>query len=403
MLGDAYFPLPALRGLRSPPAGGTIPSMKITAAISGGTDSLFALLSLREQGHEVTALHARFLPPAGKDDPVPAMAALCEKLGVPFVVADLTQDFRAGVMEPFAEAHALARTPNPCALCNRAMKFGRLFDIAMEHGDAYATGHYAALAEHPVYGPTLRAGADDAKDQSYFLALVPMERLRRCLFPLADWKKPAIRAWLSDRGMEPPLPSESQEICFIPHDDHYAWLEQRRAEGLPLPGPGPVILAGAEPLPEKKPRRGKGRRERSAEPSLPPCSVPGRLIAEHRGLWQYTEGQRRGLGIPWSEPIYVLRRELASNTLIVGPKHLLPADSCSASGLNLMVPHGLWPEKLFVRVRYHQRPMPAEVRIDEAAGRMDIRFAEPQQPPAPGQTAAVYDEQGFVLAGGVLD
>ena len=379
--------------------------MDITVAISGGTDSLFALLSLREAGHRVTALHARFLPAPESGDPVPAMEALCSSLGVPLVVADLTADFRSAVMEPFALAHTQARTPNPCALCNRAMKFGRLLDIAMEHGEAFATGHYAALAEHPVYGPALKAGADDGKDQSYFLALVPLERLRRCFFPLAEWKKDDIRAWLRDHGFEPPIPAESQEICFIPDDDHYAWLEQRRAEGLPLPGPGPVILAGADPLPEKpkKGRRGKNGRKDEG-PALPPCSVRGRLIAEHRGLWQYTEGQRRGLRIPWSEPIYVLRRELASNTLIVGQKHLLPVESCTARELNLMVPPSLWPAELFVRVRYHQSPVPAEVAISEDAGgaRMAIRFRSPQQPPAPGQTAAVYDAEGFVLAGGIL-
>ena len=382
--------------------------MNITVAVSGGTDSLFALLALREAGHSVTALHARFLPPAPEADPehaapVPALRQLCDRLGVPLVVADLTAEFRAAVMEPFAQEHTLARTPNPCAQCNRAMKFGRLLDIALEHGEAFATGHYAALDEHPHYGPTLRAAADGTKDQSYFLALVPVERLRRCFFPLASWKKDDIRAWLRAHGEEPPIPAESQEICFIPGDDHYAWLEARRTEGLPLPGPGPVVLAGAEPLPEKPKKAKRGSKGKNSAPALPPCSVPGRIIAEHRGLWQYTEGQRRGLRIPWSEPVYVLRRELASNTLIVGPKHLLPADSCTASALNLMVPPDLWPSELFVRVRYHQLPVPASIDLDEAEGRMHIRFHSPQQPPAPGQVAAVYDREGFVLAGGVLD
>ncbi|MBQ8172468.1 MAG: tRNA-specific 2-thiouridylase [Mailhella sp.] len=390
--------------------------MDITVAISGGTDSLFALLALHEQGHRVTALHARFLPapeggpsasasPSAPESPIPAMQKLCAELGVPLVIADLTQEFSTAVMRPVAEAHALARTPNPCAMCNRAMKFGRLLDIALEHGERFSTGHYAALADHPAYGPTLRAGADGTKDQSYFLALVPIDRLRLCLFPLAEWKKADIRAWLAARGYEPPIPAESQEICFIPGDDHYAWLEARRAEGLALPGPGPVILAGAEPLPEKKSAQKKKAQSGKAPetPALPPCPVSGRVIAEHRGLWQYTEGQRRGLRIPWSEPVYVLGRHLPSNTLIVGPRHLLPVEGCSASELNIMVPVLLWPAQLFVRVRYHQEPVPADVTVDEAANRMVIRFHSPQQPPAPGQIAAVYDAQGFVLAGGVLD
>ena len=168
----------------------------------------------------------------------------------------------------------------------------------------------------------------------------------------------------------------------MPGDDHYAWLEARLAEGLPLPGPGPVELAGSE-----------GQGKHGAR----------RVIAQHRGLWQYTEGQRRGLRIPWSEPIYVLKRDVERNTLIVGPKHHLPVETCSARNVNLMVPSALWPEQLFVRVRYHQSPVPATVILDVQNDRMEIRFRTPQQPPAPGQIAAVYDSEGFVLAGAVLD
>lgn len=346
--------------------------MNITVAISGGTDSLFAMLYLKEQGHRVTAMHARFLPEQPEKDPVPALKKLCRNIDVPLHVVHLEEAFRRFVMEPFALAHAHARTPNPCAMCNRAMKFGLLFDNAAAYGETFATGHYASIEEHPVYGRSLRVGKDSAKDQSYFLALVPIERLRQCMFPLALWRKPDIRAWLAEHGHTPPLPSESQEICFIPNDDHYAWLEERKKEGLNLPEPGPVILAGEH-----------------------------KVIARHRGLWQYTEGQRRGLRIPWKEPLYVLKRLREENTLVVGPKHILPVQACSAGELNLMAEPSLWPRELFVRVRYHQTPVPASVAI--ADGRMHITFATPQDPPAPGQIAAVYDKEGFVLAGGVLD
>ena len=346
--------------------------MNITVAISGGTDSLFALLHLREQGHKVTALHARFLPAPAENDAVPTMESLCRTLGIAFHVVDLSEAFRRHVMEPFALEHARARTPNPCALCNRAMKFGLLLDRAAAWGDMFATGHYAAMKSHPLYGSSLCAGSDGTKDQSYFLALVPAARLQRCLFPLAEWKKSDIRQWLARHGITPPVPAESQGMCFIPDDDHYAWLEQRRTEGLKLPGPGPVLLAGEN-----------------------------RIIARHRGLWQYTEGQRRGLGIPWKEPLYVLKRLRDTNTLVVGPKSLLPATACAAGELNIMVPPELWPDDLLVRVRYHQRPVPARVSIAE--GRMQLHFDTPQQPPAPGQIAVVYDRDGFVLAGGILE
>jgi tRNA-specific 2-thiouridylase len=346
--------------------------MKATVAVSGGTDSLFALLSLRDQGYNVTALHARFLPAPPDGSPVPALEDLCKTLGVPLVVAELSEKFQKQVMDPFAIDHTLARTPNPCALCNRYMKFGELLDVALRYGDVFATGHYACMMEHPIYGNILRTGHDSTKDQSYFLALVPIERLRLCTFPLAEKKKSDIRQWLTQHGYVPPLPSESQEICFIPNDDHYAWLEQRQQEGLSLPGPGPVILAGTN-----------------------------RIIATHRGLWQYTEGQRRGLRIAWSEPLYVLKRLKESNTLVVGPKDMLLSSDCTVRNLNIMVPVHLWPEKLFVRVRYHQFPVPSHITLSN--DRMNIHFSTPQQPPAPGQIAAVYDAEGCVLAGGILE
>lgn len=356
--------------------------MNIAVAVSGGTDSLYALLALREAGHAVSALHARFLP-RPEADAAPGLTALCARLNLPLRVLDLEDEFERLVIAPFADEHRRARTPNPCALCNRTMKFGRLLDEALAPSDgstgadALATGHYVALADHPVYGPCPRAGADGTKDQSYFLALTPVERLRRCVFPLAGARKADIRAWLAGRGETPPLPRESQEICFVPADDHRAFLGDRAArEGSPLPGPGPVLLDA-----EGDPRHGS-------------------TIAEHRGLWRYTEGQRKGLGIAWSESLFVLRRERGRNALIVGGRDKVNVTECSADALNLMVDPALWPPELRVRTRYRQVPAPAEVRVKD--GRLRIRFAAPQAVPAPGQVAAVYDRDGFVLAGGVL-
>lgn len=357
--------------------------MNIAVAISGGTDSLFALLALREQGHQVSALHARFLPaPAAGADPVPGLAALCDRLNIPLRVVDLTADFDRLVARPFFEEHCRARTPNPCAMCNRTMKFGKLLDEALcpsdggPAADALATGHYVALDDHPVYGRCLRAGADNGKDQSYFLALTPLARLRRCVFPLAGEHKAAIRVWLAEREEEPPLPRESQEICFVPGDNHRAWLVDRaaRADGS-LSGPGPVILDA-----------GMGEDEKT--------------IATHQGLWHYTEGQRKGLGIAWNEPLFVLRRDRARNALVVGPKARLGVDGCVADTVNVLVDPVLWPTGLRVRTRYRQAPTDADTRVE--GDRLVIRFTTPQLPPAPGQVAAVYDRDGFVLAGGVL-
>lgn len=352
--------------------------MKIAVAVSGGMDSLCALLTLREAGHEVVALHALFVDPPREGGALPGLRAICAKLGVALHVEDLRSAFQCEVIAPFVMEHIRARTPNPCAQCNRSMKFGALLDAALRPArmggsgaDAIATGHYAALKEHPVYGHTLRAGEDSSKDQSYFLALVPPERLRRCVFPLADKRKDDLRIWLEDQGCAAPVPGESREICFVPRDDHRAFL---RETGVNLPGSGPVLLRAADGS-EKE-------------------------IARHRGLWQYTEGQRKGLGIAWTEPLYVLARDRERNALIVCVKAGLDTWKCRAEQVNFMTLPELWPEKLFARVRYRQRPAPAGVEF--ADGGMRIFFETPQQPAAPGQVAVIYDEQGFVLAGGVI-
>ena len=256
---------------------------QLAVAVSGGVDSLCALLRLREQGHDVLALHGLFLPDAASSGlrPAPegprlltaaeALAAplppasrqaveglqtACGQLGIPLHVADMRAVFDREVVTPFVRAYARGRTPNPCALCNRAIKFGALLDAALSLGaDRIATGHYARLLDGPA-GPVLAAADDLAKDQSYFLSLVPLERLRRAVFPLARQDKAASIAQVKDAGLAVPVPQESQEICFIPagEDAYRAFLERRwQAEGLSLPGSGPAGRGGQRRPPRAAP------------------------------------------------------------------------------------------------------------------------------------------------------
>lgn len=209
----------------------------IAVALSGGTDSLLSLLLLQESGVEVMAVHARFAP---QDDPVlhERLRILCARQGVPWCLLDLRQEFEELVIQPFIQAYQHGHTPNPCALCNPAMKFGLLQDRVRALGaSTIATGHYCRL-EQTDQGPRLRRGLDPVKDQSYFLSLVPPTRLRHVLFPLGDWTKDQARQALVQRGHTPPVARESQEICFIP-DDYRDFLRQRRVR---LSGPGPIAL-----------------------------------------------------------------------------------------------------------------------------------------------------------------
>lgn len=354
-------------------------SESITAvAVSGGVDSLYALVSLREQGEHVIALHARMLPPplapAGYGESLARLKDVCFRLGVPLSVIDCVEPFARLVIDPFVRSYAAGMTPNPCAHCNAAVKFGLLLDAADGLGaDRIATGHYVRLEHTPSGDAALYAGKDAAKDQSYFLALVPEERLRRAISPLADKSKPAIREYLAARGIVTPVPAESQEICFVPGDDYRAFLEARAAQtGISLPGPGPVILPD------------------------------GKRIGAHAGLWRYTEGQRRGLGIAWTEPLYVLEKCAAANTLVAGGADSLGGGEVRAEGWNFLVPFAAWPETVFIRTRFRQTPRPAHARMTENGGVIVREDGSGGGPYARGQIAVAYDANRRVLGGGVI-
>jgi len=344
-----------------------IEAVTLAVAVSGGGDSLAALLRLRDAGHEVLALHGQFLPEHDQHA-AQGLAEACARLGVPLHLLDLRAEFEALVAGPFAAEYLAGRTPNPCARCNAAMKFGLLLDHALTLGaEGLATGHFAAAGPHPVYGWVLSRGADPVKDQSYFLSLVSGERLRRARFPLAEVSKAEARAELETRGETPPLPRESQEICFVPGDDYRAFLATRIGE---LPGPG------AARLPD------------------------GTRVGAHQGLWRATIGQRRGLGLSWREPLYVLDKDIAQNILVVAPREALLAASFEAGEVNLLVDLALWPENVLVQTRYREAAKPA--RVELSGGVLRVCFDEPQVRPAPGQVAAVYDVAGAVLAGAVI-
>jgi len=345
--------------------------LTLAVAVSGGGDSLAALLALREASQDVLALHGLFLPQI--DDTATkglaqGLAETCARLEVPLHLLDLRAEFERLVAAPFAAEYLAGRTPNPCARCNAHLKFGLLLDRALDLGaSALATGHFAASGPHPTYGWALSRGADPLKDQSYFLSLVPRERLLRAVFPLALRLKAEARAGLDQRGLVPPLPEESQEICFVPGDDYRAFLAGRCAQ---LPA------GGRAELPD------------------------GSVVGTHQGLWRSTIGQRRGLGIAWREPLYVLDKDLARNVLVLAPRAALLVDGFTADEVNLLVDPALWPEEVLVQTRYREAARPA--RVELSGGALAVRHAQPQLRPAPGQVATLYDCGGAVLAGAVV-
>lgn len=355
----------------------------IAVAVSGGMDSLYAMISLREAGNRVMALHARMLPPAlerpGYEAMLARLAATCDNMGIPLRVIDVRRPFADAVIDPFVRAYARGETPNPCSRCNAVIKFGLLLDEADKMGASrLATGHYARL-ETRDNETALFAGADAGKDQSYFLSLVPLARLAKAVLPLAAMRKDDVRAFLARRGVSVPAPGESQEICFVPDDDYRAFLLSRAPEaGVTLPGPGPVTLAD------------------------------GAKIGEHKGLWQYTEGQRKGLGIAWKEPLYVVRKDMQNNILVVDGASSTAErarGSVTAGNCNFLVPFSLWPETVLIRTRYRQAARPARAAFDGAT--LTLAEETPCGPYTKGQITTVYarEEGGLlrVLGGGVIE
>ena len=334
-------------------------------ALSGGADSLMSLLLLRETGARVMAVHARFMDTDDADQRE-RLRSLCEELAVPFHLIDLRAEFEDLVIAPFTRAYQAGLTPNPCAACNPAIKFGLLLDRTMALGaDRLATGHYARLEQSP-HGPALFRGRDATKDQSYFLARVPRERFARVVFPLAEWTKADLRRGLAERGLTPPAGRESQEVCFIPAD-YRDFLRERKIR---LAGPGPITLAD------------------------------GTVLGRHAGLWNHTLGQRKGLGIAYSQPLYVTGKNSGENRLIVGPKSETLAAGCRTDSPNLLCPPEFWPAEVLAQTIYRQSPEPARVSVDDSG--MTIVFVRPRSIPTPGQVAAVYTAQGQVLAGAVI-
>ncbi len=344
--------------------------MKTAIALSGGADSLASLLFLRERGYDLFPFHARLIPGNGQQKQIEEQLNLiCQKLGLTLYVLDLTVDFEQIIINPFISSYLCGLTPNPCALCNRQIKFGLIFNRLKELDvPCLATGHYARITREDESLSLWRAH-DKTKDQSYFLSMVPINVFSRVIFPLQETNKVQVLDFLKQNNISPPVRKESNEICFI-RSDYREFITSRVQDSL-LAHPGPVK------------------------------DSQGSELGRHQGLWRYTQGQRRGLGIAHHHPLYVLRKNHETNTLVVGSHEELLTGSCRAGQLNLHTDPDLWPEKVFVQTRYRQNAGRATVKIH--SNRMFISFSRGRDIPAPGQVAAVYSRQGQILGAGIIE
>ncbi|WP_045214937.1 tRNA 2-thiouridine(34) synthase MnmA [Desulfonatronovibrio magnus] len=342
--------------------------MKTAVALSGGADSLYALLSLHEAGWKLMPVHARFFKTDHQSHETEKLLAdFCSTIGLQLTVLDLAKKFKTLVMDPFVQDYIDGLTPNPCVTCNQRIKFGLIMDHVRSLGaDQLATGHYARIDSNNDI-PALFRGQDPLKDQSYFLSLVPVKVLNHVVFPLQTSTKKNILKLLGEKGITPPVPGESNEVCFI-ENDYRSFIQEQRPNLKTLKGP---IM-----------------------------TTNGTVLGQHQGLWHYTPGQRKGLGIAYKHPLYVIEKNFQNNALIVGNAQEQMSRGCEAKDINIHVAPKNWPETVMVQIRYRSRPHPAIVTINKS--RMTVKFLNPQDIAAPGQIAAVYSQHGQVLAAGII-
>jgi tRNA-specific 2-thiouridylase len=348
----------------------------IAIALSGGVDSAVAATLLKDQGHRVIALH--FLtgyetwPEKATGTPFEKahrlLSPLAAQLAIPLHIIDLSREFNHYVVRYFTETYQSGRTPNPCLVCNPAIKFDLLFRKGRELGaERFATGHYARIQRGSDGNRCLLRGLDRQKDQSYFLARLRQVQLANTFLPLGDLTKYQTRCIAQAKGLSAATSGESQDICFIKNASYANFLLNQQGFDS---SPGPIE------------------------------DIHGQQIGNHNGLHHFTIGQRRGINCPAAAPYYVVRIEAQRNCLVVGGKQDLLVDRCRVSHINWIsqaAPVPGVPLKLLTRVRYRHEAVPATITPVDAAT-ADVLFDRPEPAVTPGQGAVFY--QGEQVIGG---
>jgi tRNA-specific 2-thiouridylase len=359
--------------------------------MSGGVDSSVAAAILKNEGHAVVGFtmqlwnQRRRLGPDGEPqasrccslDDVYDARRVAEDLQMPFYVLNLESEFERAVVRPFVEDYLAGRTPIPCVSCNTKLKFARLLAVAREVGaERVATGHYARVEYDEARGRyILRKGRDLAKDQSYFLFEMTQRQLERALFPLGDMTKKEVREVARTLGLDTAEKAESQEICFVPDGDYARFVEDYARHEMNDDRKHAALEAGAI------------------------TNTEGQVIGEHAGLHRYTVGQRRGIGIAATDPLYVVKIDVPRNQLVVGKRNDLYSRSFTASGANwIAIAPPEAPVRARVRIRY-RAPEPFATITPVDTNKVRVEFDEPQAAITPGQAAVFYDDDRVVGGG----
>lgn len=337
---------------------------KIAVGMSGGVDSSVAAMLLRDAGYDVIGITLSLTPHSTDADAADARR-VADLLGIEHHVLDLRDTFKQHVIEPFCEDYLHGRTPNPCVLCNRAIKFGAMLRFAQSLGaDKIATGHYARTERRD--GRSLLLRTSSRKDQSYFLCQLRQEQLAAAVFPVADYEKDALRALAEKAGLPVAQKKDSQDVCFIPDNDYVSFL--CRAYGV-TPQAGDFV------------------------------DTQGNVIGRHQGILRYTVGQRKGLGA-FGKPMFVTSIDPIHNRVVLGEEGRQYAAGLEADDLN-WIAFDAPPETFRCEARIRFRALPAPATVQVCGDSVCVRFDVPQRSVTPGQTVAFYDGD-VVLGGGTI-
>lgn len=342
---------------------------KVLLGMSGGVDSSVAAILLQKEGYEVVGCTMKLCEPEEKNEKVIEEAKkVCDKLGIKHYVFDYKKEFKTNVIENFIKEYEKARTPNPCVECNKYLKFGLLYEKAVELGCKYiATGHYAKVEFSEKYNQyVLRKSDEENKDQTYFLYTISKEKIKNIIFPLQSLKeKSDTRKIAEAAGLEIATKKDSQEICFIPNDDYKEFLSSYIKSKQ-----GNIVLKNGE------------------------------ILGKHNGIINYTIGQRKGLGISYKEPLYVVEINKEKNEVVVGIEKELYTSELYAENLNWLMFDKLEEEiECSAKVRY--RAKPAKAKIIPLENKIKVEFEEPQRAITKGQSVVFYIDD-ILLGGGKI-
>lgn len=352
---------------------------KIMVAMSGGVDSSMAAALLKEQGYDLIGVTLRLYDGAeiAEDEVITKTCCslsdvedarrVAARIGFRHVVFSFTDCFRHEVIDRFTKGYEEGRTPNPCIDCNRYIKFSKLLERARQLDmDGIATGHYARVEYDERSGRyLLKKARDVSKDQTYVLYMLTQEELSRTLFPLGDLLKSEVRQLAEERGLVNARKPDSQDICFVPNGDYASFIE-------------------------------KQRNVKTAEGDF--LDTEGHVIGRHKGHIRYTVGQRKGLGVSFASPRYVVKKDAAHNTVTLGKLDDLYTASLIADDVNWIAVESLHePMEVQVKTRYHQTESPATLYAQDD-GSVLVKFAHPQRAVTPGQAVVFYS--GDVVVGG---